>query len=128
MRLHSVVQLAGASSHKTKSCRFNSQWGLCPGCGFSPWSGCMQEAANRFFSLTLRFVSLLLFLSFPLSKINKHVLRWRFKKKRLKVFKTLKWPNSSMLNIQLYTENQYPDYKSYLLCHKKNSKSSTTVY
>lgn len=31
--------------------------GTCPGCGLNPWSGCLQEAANPCFSLTLMFLS-----------------------------------------------------------------------
>ena len=38
--------------------------------GFNPWSGHIREATDRCFSLT----SMLLPLSFSLSKINKHIL------------------------------------------------------
>ena len=32
--------------------------GICPGCGFGPQSGCVQEATDQCFSVTLMFLSL----------------------------------------------------------------------
>ena len=52
--------------------------GVCLSCGFSPQSGRMQEATSGCFSFALMFLSL--FLSFPLSGINK---RNKFFKKTL---------------------------------------------
>ena len=43
--------------------------GTCLGCGFSPQSGCIQEATDCYFCLTLMFLSLSLFS--PLSKKQK---------------------------------------------------------
>ena len=46
---------------------------------FGPWTGRVWEATYQCFSLTWMLCSLSLFLPSPLSKINKHVLRWRKK-------------------------------------------------
>ena len=40
-----VAQLVGVLSHTPKSCRFT-----CPGSMFDPWSGCVQEVTDQFFS------------------------------------------------------------------------------
>ena len=51
------------------------------GCRFNTGTGCIKEATNRCFCLTSMFHSLSVPFFPPLSKINKHVLRWGFKKK-----------------------------------------------
>ena len=43
-------------------------WDICLGCGFGPWLGCVQEATDRCFSLTLMFLPLSFSLPSPLSK------------------------------------------------------------
>lgn len=64
----SMAQLLAASSHKLKVH------------GLDSWSGCgYGRETNWCLSLTLVF----LLLSFPLCKVNKHVFRWRQKKKKL---------------------------------------------
>ena len=44
-----MTQLVGASSHKPKGCRFNSQSGHMPRLLVGPWSGNVWEATNHFF-------------------------------------------------------------------------------
>ena len=55
--------------------------GTYPGCRFNPWLGCVQETTSDV-SLTLLFLSLSLLST--LFKINKHILRWGFKKLKKK--------------------------------------------
>ena len=56
--------------------------GTCLHCGFDPLSGCLREATNQSFSLTLMPLSLSLSLSSlsSLHEINKHILGWGLKK------------------------------------------------
>ena len=75
-----LAQLVGASSHKPKDCRFNSQSGHIPRLLVLSPVGCMRKATNWCFSITLMFLSLP---SLPF-KINKHVFRWGLKKQTLK--------------------------------------------
>ena len=51
--LMSMAQVVGTSSCNWKDCRFDSWSGTCLGCRFDPLSGCVQEATNQCFSLTL---------------------------------------------------------------------------
>ena len=57
-----------ASSCKAKSHWFDSSQGMCLGCRFSPLTGCVEEATDRYFSLTSMFLSISFSLPSPLSK------------------------------------------------------------
>ena len=52
------------------------------GCKFDPQSGCIWEATNRYFSLTLMFLSLSLSLPSSFSKINKDISLGKDSKKK----------------------------------------------
>ena len=68
LALTSVAQWAGCLPTKHKVIMLIPGWGRCLGCGFSPQSEGVQEAAGRCFSLTLMFLCLSSSLTFPLSK------------------------------------------------------------
>ena len=90
--LSSVVQLVGASSHKPKGRGFDSDQGTYLGCGFGPQLGSMQEATNRYFSVTQMSLSLLLSLPSSLSKISEHVLgEDEIKRKKILFIKQNRW-------------------------------------
>ena len=57
--LASVALLVGMSSHNLKVTGLTSGQGTRPGCRLDAHLGCVQEAANWRFSLTLIFLSLL---------------------------------------------------------------------
>ena len=66
--LTGVAQLVGHHPARQKAASSIPQWGTCLGCGFSPWRGHIQEAANQCFSPPLS-------LSLPLQKQIKSFLK-----------------------------------------------------
>ena len=69
--LASVAQLVGHwPIDQEVAGGFDSQQGMYRGSGFSPWSGHVQKATDRCFSLTLMFVPLSLSLPFSLESMG----------------------------------------------------------
>ena len=59
---------------------------MCLACGFSPYSGPLQEPTDQCFFFSSILLSLSLSIPSPLSKINKYVLGWGLKKLSTPIF------------------------------------------
>ena len=74
-----VAQLVGCHPTKRKVTSSIPDQGTCLGCGLRPWSGHVQEATDRCFSLTSMFLIFSFSLSSSPLKINKYTY---FKKQK----------------------------------------------